>query len=371
VPNVDESALKNARLLIVDDQEQNVALLVALLKQAGYTNLTSTTDSSEVIDLLAQTAPDLILLDLHMPHPDGFELMEQLGAKHAESWFQVLVLTADVTSETKERALSQGASDFVGKPFDRAEVLLRIGNLLKMHFLQLELRRNNLLLEKRVFDRTQDLNDARLEVLKRLAFAAEYRDDATGQHAERVGRTSSYIARALGLDDNTTELIRLAAPLHDIGKIGVTDDILLKPGKLTPDEFERMKAHTTIGAAILTGSRSPLLQIGEQIARTHHERFEGGGYPAGSIGKQIPLPGRIVAVADVFDALTHDRPYKEAWTVAAASAEIRKLRGFQFDPDVVDAFEELDHDELLFPVSANEQTPPAPRDTAVEALAGL
>jgi putative two-component system response regulator len=364
---LDKGKLKSARVLIVDDQEQNVILLEHMLKQDGYTNLTSTTDSSQVAGICARVTPDLVLLDLHMPHPDGFEVMEQLGADRDQAWFHVLVLTADITSEAKERALSRGASDFVSKPFDRAEVLLRIRNLLKVQFLELDLRRSNQLLEKRVYERTWELNDARIEILKRLAVAAEFRDDNTGEHAQRVGRTSALIARELDLSDRETALIRQAAPLHDIGKIGVSDSILLKPGRLTLEEFEQMKAHTNVGAAILAGSRAPILQMAEQISRTHHERWDGAGYPAGLAGEEIPLAGRIVAVADVFDALTHDRPYKEAWPVDAARAEIRGLAGRQFDQAVVGAFEMLDHDGLLSPVEPVE-VPPALRAEAIESF---
>jgi HD-GYP domain-containing protein (c-di-GMP phosphodiesterase class II) len=198
-----------------------------------------------------------------------------------------------------------------------------------------------------VAERTRDLEQARLEILDRLAIAAEYRDDATQEHAWRLGRTSALLALGLGLPDREVELIRRAAPLHDIGKIGIPDAILLKPGRLTYEEFEQIKTHTTIGAEILSGSRSQLLGMAERIALTHHERWDGRGYPRGLAGEQIPLPGRIVAVADVFDALTHERPYKPAWSLQEAVAEIPSQAGGQFDPDVVGAFLQLDHQTLL------------------------
>jgi putative two-component system response regulator len=346
--------LRDARILIVDDEESNVALLEAILERAGYQNVASTTDSREVETLFARTTPDLILLDLHMPEPDGFTLMNNLGAAREDRWFQVLVLTADAMPKIKERALSSGAADFLTKPFDRTEVLLRIENLLKMEFLQLKLRRYSQELEKRVYERTEDLNDARIEVLERLALAAEYRDDDTGEHARRVGRTAALIAQGLGVPGDEVALIHQAAPLHDIGKIGVPDAVLLKPGKLDASEFELMKTHAAIGGAILSDSRSRLLQIGEQIALSHHERWDGSGYPEGIRGDDIPLAGRVVAVADVFDALTHDRPYKTAWPLDQALVEIDRLRGAQFDPAVVESFDRLDHRALLVPVQAGE-----------------
>ena len=338
----DDAELKKAKVLIVDDQEANVLVLERILEHAGYTNLTSTTDSSAVVGLCADRQPDLILLDLHMPDPDGFEVMRLIRPLVAGLWVPILVLTADITPEAKRQALAGGAKDFVTKPFDRTEVLLRIRNLLETRFL-------NLKLEQRVQERTQDLSEARVEVLERLAIAAEYRDDDTGEHTRRVGQTAALVARALSLSDAQIELIRLAAPLHDVGKIGIPDHILLKPGKHTPEEFELMKNHVNIGRTMLSGSRSPLLQMGEEIAFTHHERWDGSGYPSGLSGEEIPITGRIVAIADVFDALTHDRPYKDAWPVDQALEEIRRLSDSHFDPAVVAAFDGLDHAKLVIP----------------------
>jgi putative two-component system response regulator len=193
----------------------------------------------------------------------------------------------------------------------------------------------------------QELEDSRLETLERLALAAEYRDDGTRQHTERVARTSRRLAQRLGLASEQTSLIYQAAPLHDVGKLAVPESILLKPGRLTPEEFEQVKTHTITGGAILAGSSSAVLQTAEAIALTHHEWWNGHGYPAGLAGEDIPLSGRIVAVADVFDALTHERPYKDAWPVDQAVAEVRSLRESQFDPDVVEVFMELDPDDLV------------------------
>jgi putative two-component system response regulator len=344
---MDEPGRKRARIVIVDDEPANVALLERILGHAGYTNLCGITNSEVVVATCTQTPPDLLLLDLHMPRLDGFELLEQLKPWLEPRAVPVLVLTADTTREATRRALGLGASDLLSKPFDASEALLRINNLLHTRFLQLELRRQNLVLEQRVRERTRDLATARLEVLVRLAIAAEYRDDQTGGHIQRVGRTSGAIAETLGLDGNTVELIRNAAPLHDVGKIGVSDNILLKPGPLTEAERESMKTHVQIGASILGNSTSPLLRMAEQITLAHHEWWDGTGYPNGLRGDEIPLAGRIVGLADVFDALTQDRPYKAAVPLAEALAEIRSLSGRQFEPQIVAAFEALDQQALL------------------------
>jgi len=334
-----DQAVSQARILIVDDEEQNVMLLERLLDVSGFTNVLSTTDSGEVVAICAAEQPDLLLLDLQMPHPNGFEVMRQL-----EPWTRggtrmpILVLTADSTRDTKTRALSSGASDFLNKPFDTTEVVLRVKNLLLTRVLLLELRDQNLLLERRVRERTRALEEARLEVVDRLALAADYRDDSTGGHTKRVGRLAALIAGRLDLPEETVELLRLAAPLHDMGKIAVSDAILAKPDTLTPDELEAVKIHTTVGGEILGRSRSALLRMSEEIALTHHEWWDGSGYPSGLKGEQIPLAGRIVAVADVFDTLTHMRPWKPPWPLDRALAEIERLRGRQFDPQAVDAF---------------------------------
>ncbi|HEV8131103.1 MAG TPA: HD domain-containing phosphohydrolase [Acidobacteriota bacterium] len=330
--------LQDARILIIDDQSDTVDFLRELLRKFGYRNLQSTTDPSQALKLYSEFRPDLVLLDLHMPLLDGLSVMKKLRSQDpANSYLPILVLTADHGSEAKQSALSMGAKDFVSKPFDTTEILLRIRNLLETRALHLQLQNQNQILEEKVHQRTADLEQARLEILERLALAAEYRDDSTGQHTTRVSQTSVRVAKSLGLSAEKIDLIRKAAPLHDIGKIGIPDSILLKPGRLTPAEFERMKTHTTIGGKILSGSRSPLLKIAREIALYHHERWDGGGY-ARIAGEDIPLEGRIVAIADSFDALTHERPYKSAWPAVRATEEIERQSGAQFDPLVVAAF---------------------------------
>ncbi len=331
--------LKKARILIVDDEPANVELLKHVLEPAGFTNLVTTTDPRRVAELCATTPPDMVLLDLKMPHIDGFQLLEMLPDLVQDfEYLPVLVLTSDTSRESKALALSSGAKDFLNKPLSPTEVRLRVSNLLQTRFLQLALRDQNQALERRVHERTADLEEAQFEVLDRLALAAEYHDDETGKHTKRVGTLTGRLARELGWPKEEVELIRRAAPLHDVGKIGIDSAILLKPAKLTTEEFEHIKEHVTIGHGILSGSRFPLLQLAAEIALYHHENWDGTGYRAGLKGEAIPPTARIVTVIDVFDSLTHKRPYKEAWPVEKALKEIADLRGTKFDPRVVDAF---------------------------------
>jgi putative two-component system response regulator len=336
---VGEPPLESARILIVDDEPVNVRLLERMLGQAGYTELSSTTDARNALPLAREFGPDLILLDLHMPHLDGFEVMQQLGEiRPPGSYLPILVLTADITPAAESRALEMGAKDFVSKPFQVTRVLLRIRNLLETRFLHLGLERQNERLEERVRHRTKELEESQREVLERLTLATEFRDDDTGHHTRRVGELSARTAVNLGLDPEAVELIRGAAPLHDTGKIAIPDAILLKPGRLTLVEFETMKTHTTIGAHMLAGGRTALMRLAEQIALAHHERWDGAGYPHGLAGEAIPLAARIVAVADFYDALSHDRPYRSAWPLERIVAEIERESGGHFDPRVAAGF---------------------------------
>lgn len=335
---MNEHDLKSARLLIVDDERPNLELLETILKDAGFTHIASTADSRQALPLYLEHRPDLVVLDLKMPHLDGFAVMRQLTSRiPSGNYFPILVITAEITPEAKHEALAEGAKDFLNKPIDTTEVLLRIRNLLTTRFLHQKLESDNEYLEERVRERTFELEEAQVEILRRLALAAEYRDDETGEHTWRVGRVASMVAEGLGLPPNQVELIGRAAPLHDIGKIGIPDRILLKTGLFTAEDFEEMKQHVTIGSSILSGSRSSLLQLAEVVALTHHERWDGTGYMKLK-KEEIPLPGRIVTIADVFDALTHKRPYKEAWPIERAREEIAAQSGKQFDPQVVEIF---------------------------------
>jgi putative two-component system response regulator len=328
---------RNARVMIVDDESDNVEILRRVLTRAGFVHIESTTDSRQAKAIFIRHKPDLVLLDLRMPHLDGLEVMAQIADLADATYLPILILSADVAPEARRDALSRGAKDFLNKPFQPDEILLRIKTLLETRLLYVQIQSENTMLEAKVRERTRALEEAQVEIVERLAMAAEFRDDNTGQHTQRVGQMSALVAKQLGMPDAQVSLIRRAAPLHDVGKIGVPDTILMKLGKLTEEEFAVVKTHTVIGARILSGGKFPLLRLAEEIAFSHHERWDGTGYAAIG-GTNIPLAGRIVAIADVFDALTQQRPYKPAWSIRDAIAEIDRQRARQFDPGVVDAF---------------------------------
>jgi putative two-component system response regulator len=348
---------QDLRILVVVDDPSTTRFLEQLLKRWGYSDVLTLTDAREVSSAVEQLTPDLLLLDVDMRHRSGYDVMRDLGGGIGGATpLAVLVLTADTSSEATRQALALGASDFVSKPFDHEEVRLRVRNLLQTRLLQLQAKAHGELLEDRVRQRTVQLEKARLELLTRLAIAGEYRDHETDQHAQRIGHTSGLLASVLGLAAREVDRILHAAALHDIGKIAIPDAILLKRRALTPQEFETIKTHPLVGARILGGGQSRLLRVAAEIAATHHERWDGRGYPNGLAGDAIPLSGRIVAVADVFDALTHTRPYKRAWSAEQAALEIVEQSGRQFDPAVVVAFQTLDHASLMRPDDAPAPT---------------
>lgn len=340
----DSVDLRAMRVLIVDDDESNAELTRSILEEANYRNVTTTRDSADVPRLCAtDPRPDMLILDLHMPGMDGFQVLGQI--RHLVTgppYLPVIVVSGDATPRATRRALGLGASDFLTKPVDPVEVLLRTNNLLRAYQLQNHL---NELVQRA----TADVEQARLETLACLATAAEYRDDQTGHHTQRVGRTAGLIAERMGLGTESVELIRSAAPLHDIGKLGISDAILLKPGPLTDDELRVMRTHVQIGEQILAPGQSPVLRLAGQIALFHHEWWNGNGYLRGLVGEKIPIEARITAIADEFDALTHVRPYKAAWPLEQAVAEVSSQRAKHFDPDVVDAFMALEHQSLVDP----------------------
>lgn len=339
--------VREMKILIVDDAPFNIALLERLLADWGFEQVRSTTDSSSVEALMGSWQPDLLMLDLQMPAPDGFELLRRLdGRREGVLATPIIVLTADESMESRRRALALGATDFLQKPFDFEEVCLRARNMLRARQLELQLEQQNSDLEERVAERSVALERSHLEMLRHLARVAEYRDQDTHHHTERVGRTAAMLGAELGLEEARVQLLRRAAELHDIGKVAIPDRILLKPGRLTPEEFDIVKTHTTAGAEILAGGSSAYLRLAATIAVSHHERWDGGGYPHGLAGRDIPLESRLVSVADVFDALTHARPYKDAMPVAEALSVMRADAGTAFDPLVMAAFERLDHAAL-------------------------
>lgn len=328
----------NASILVVDDEPANVHMLERVIRRVGYLNVRCTTDPFHVLPMFRDEPPDVILLDLHMPGLSGLEVMRQLREVAGPLAPLVLVLTGDTTQEAKSRALTGGAKDFLFKPFDLSEVALRVHNLVDLRLLHRQLHNQNQRLEQRVRERTSELEHARLEMIERLGMAAEYRDDDTGQHTRRVGQCAAQLASALNLPSEEIEVVARAAPLHDVGKIAVPDHILLKHGPLTADELLIMRSHTTVGGQLLAGSHSDLLKTARAVALTHHEHWDGGGYPAGLVGEQIPLAGRIVAIADVFDALMHDRPYRPRYEPSRVIDFMLEQRGKQFDPRLLDAF---------------------------------
>jgi putative two-component system response regulator len=343
-----DSATLDRRVLIVDSEANDVRLLEAVLSGAGYTNITTTTDSRTVCAVYIDFQPDILLLALHLVGPDGLEVMDQLKPLIGKrTFFPIIVVTNDLTTASKHKVLGHSAQDFLTKPLDPAEVLLRVKNLLETQTLHYRLETQNQILRERVLDRTHDLEEGRIETVERLALAIEFRDDDTGRHTQRVGELSALLGKALDYTGDQVELIRYAASLHDAGKIAIADAILLKPGKLTADEYKTMTTHTSVGADILGHSKSPLLQLAAEIALSHHECWDGTGYPLGRRGVAIPLSGRIVSVADVFDALTHERPYKPAWPISEAILEIERLSGSKFDPRVVQAFVDIAHENQL------------------------
>lgn len=327
-----------ARILIVDDEPVNLKLLDKMLSAQGYNNLVLVQEPRQVLDIYRQQRADLILLDINMPHLDGFGVMEQLKALGDPLFPPVVILTAQHGQDFLLRALNAGARDFITKPFDRNELLARVRNMLDAQLAHRLVYEQKDVLDEMVRMRTNELRRTRLQVVQQLGRAAEYRDNETGNHILRMSHISALLAKFIGWNEADCELMLHASPMHDIGKIGIPDHILLKPGKFEPEEWEIMKTHALIGARILEGDDSDLMKCAGEIALSHHEKWDGSGYPNGLSGEDIPLSGRIAALADVFDALTSVRPYKKAWTVEAAVDLIKETSGSHFDPALVTVF---------------------------------
>jgi putative two-component system response regulator len=389
----EDSTLSNGVDVLIVEDSPTQALRLKFVLERHDCRVTVASNGREALNCLQEHKPALVVSDVMMPKMDGYELCRHIKADDSLKNVPVILLTS--LSEPKDilEGLQSGADNFLVKPYEEELLFSRINGILKQQriehlhrasngvphngvelFLEgqkyvitaergqilnlllatyetvaqknIELDRAKRELEERIRERTQALEDSQLETLERLARAAEYRDDDTGRHTYRVGRNSALLARALGLTTAKVEMIGRAAPLHDIGKIGMPDDILLKPGNLTSNEFTVMKTHASLGASLLSGSQSELVQLAECIALTHHERWDGTGYPRELKEEAIPLEGRIVAIVDVFDALTHMRPYKQAWPIDEALDEIKAQSGRHFDPLVVEAFLTLPHNEL-------------------------
>lgn len=327
-----------ASILVVDDQPGNVRLLEVLLAEAGYRQVEGMTDPTQVLERLDRAPLDLMLLDMRMPVLDGLSVLSLLQDSIHQEGLQVIVLTAQTERETRLAALSLGARDYLVKPFDTDEVLCRIHNALESRFLYQDRDGEAERLEELVAQRTEQLIETQFELVRCLARAGEFRDSDTGSHIFRVSVGCHLLAQAAGLPRQQVELIRYAAMMHDIGKIGIADQLLLKPGKLTPAEFEQIKAHCQFGVDILGDYNADVTRMARQIAFTHHERWDGKGYPSGLAGERIPIEGRITAIIDVYDALTSERPYKSPLPADEALAIIVDGAGSQFDPRLVEHF---------------------------------
>jgi putative two-component system response regulator len=326
------------KVVVVDDNAINLTIVATLAARVSGTEVVTYACPVRALAWLAAADADLVIVDYMMPEMDGIAFIERFRAMPDRGSVPVVMVTASADRETRHRALEVGATDFLTKPVDPVELKARMANLLALRAAHRQLADRASWLADAVARATADLHEREREVIWRLSMAAEHRDRDTAYHVVRVAEYAGVVAEGLGLDADMVRQIRYAAPMHDVGKVGIPDAVLLKPGQLEPDEIDRMKAHTIIGGRILAESSSPLIRLAAEIALTHHERFDGRGYPYGRAGSDIPLCGRIVAVADVFDALTSERPYKRAWTTADAFAHIEAERGRQFDPACVDAF---------------------------------
>lgn len=323
-----------ANILVVDDEPANVVLLNKILLRKGYQNIQTTSDPREVEMLCDNTDFDAFLLDIRMPEIDGYGVMNILKQRYKDDYLPVLVLTAQTDRETRIKALECGAKDFLTKPFDQLEALTRIYNLLEVRLMHKRIKEQNAVLEQKVKLRTKELYNTRLEVIRRLGLAAEYRDHGTGNHIIRMSKYSQLLALAYGLSEKHADLILNASPMHDIGKIGIPDEVLLMPGALDSDKWKIMQSHVSIGGEILSGDDSELMITARLIALQHHEKWDGSGYPEGLQGEAISIEARVCAVADVFDALLSKRPYKKAWSLKEVLDTMENGAGKHFDPNV-------------------------------------
>ena len=351
---------RKAGIMIIDDESYNVLVVRKFLQHAGYENFMTTTESPRAIDLMKKDPPDVVLLDIMMPEVSGIDILRVMKMTPELSTIPVIILTASPDPALKTQALELGATDFLAKPVDPSELVLRVKNVLaaKSHFDMLA--RYSVDLERQVHERTRALEASRRHIIFCLAKASEFRDNDTGHHVIRVGKYAGAIARELGYSPAQVEALEQAAQLHDVGKIGIPDAILHKPGKLDPDEYafiqkhasfgkqiiecmpegewQNLKRHTRLGGQLLDVKAEPIMRMASRIALTHHEWWNGEGYPLGLAGDDIPIEGRITAVADVFDALSSRRPYKKPFPREKCFEMLDEKRGTQFDARVLDAF---------------------------------
>ncbi len=328
------------KILIVDDVAANIKMLIETFKSEYEIRFAS--NGHEALEIaFSDFSPDLVLLDIIMPGMDGYEVCKKLKANYLTKKIPVIFITAKDEESYETKGFEIGAAEYIKKPFNQAIVRERVKTHISLKNARKILENQKNILKEKVRERTSELEKTQIEVVERLGLAAEYRDEETGNHVKRLGEYCRLLGRAAGLSSDECEILALSSTLHDVGKIGIPDSILLKPGKLNAEEWEIMKTHATIGAKLLSGSTSKFLQTAESIALTHHEKWDGSGYPLGVKGERIPLEGRITCICDGFDALVSRRHYKDAWPIDKAIEEIKNNAGIQYDPNLVRHFIEL------------------------------
>ena len=353
-------AIRSSKIMIVDDEQLVIRVVRRFLSSDGYANFVTVSDSRQVMDTIAKEQPDVVLLDIMMPHVTGLDILAERQKSKALHHVPFIILSANAENRIKRDALKLGATDFLNKPVDPSDLILRVQNALIVKRHHDHLANYAAELEREVNARTRQIERSREQIIHCLARAAEYRDNETGEHVIRVGKYCRVIADELGMSESFCREIELAAQLHDVGKIGIPDSVLLNPGRLSLEEFEvmkqhcclatqimeplansegeRIRRHADMGAFIMEGVDSPMLELAASIAKTHHEKWDGTGYPAQLKGEEIPIEGRICCVADVYDALCSDRPYKQSFPIKKCLEIMLSERGTRFDPIVLDAF---------------------------------